>query len=68
MRLNETKMQIKMGEQEMNIRMLAEKSGVSRQTISCIKAGKKLFSGGSVQVSGSSWNEHGRNFESVGRD
>ena len=34
MRLNETKMQIKMGEQEMNIRMLAEKSGVSRQTIS----------------------------------
>ena len=40
MRLNETKMQIKMGEQEMNIRMLAEKSGVSRQTISCIKAGK----------------------------
>ena len=27
MRLDETKMQIKMGEQEMNIRMLAEKSG-----------------------------------------
>lgn len=40
MRLNETKMQILMGEQEMNIRMLAEQSGVSRQTISCIKAGK----------------------------
>ena len=40
MRLNETKMQILMGEQEMNIRMLAERSGVSRQTISCIKAGK----------------------------
>lgn len=40
MRLNETKMQILMGEQEMNIRMLAERSGVSRQTISCIKVGK----------------------------
>lgn len=40
MRLNETKMQIKMGEEGMNIRMLSEKSGVSRQTISCIKAGK----------------------------
>ena len=40
MRLNETKMQILMGEHEMNIRMLAERSGVSRQTISCIKAGK----------------------------
>ena len=40
MRLNETKKQILMGEQEMNIRMLAERSGVSRQTISCIKAGK----------------------------
>ena len=40
MRLNETKMQILMGEQEMNIRMLAERSGVSRQTISCIKAGE----------------------------
>lgn len=40
MRLNETKMQIKMGEDGMNIRMLSEKSGVSRQTISCIKAGK----------------------------
>lgn len=40
MRLNEMKMQILMGEQEMNIRMLAERSGVSRQTISCIKAGK----------------------------
>ena len=35
MRLNETKMQIKMGERGMNIRMLSEKSGVS-----CIKAGK----------------------------
>ena len=42
MRLNETKMQILMGEQEMNIRMLAERSGVSRQTISCIKAGKAV--------------------------
>lgn len=40
MRLNETKMQIEMGERGMNIRMLSEKSGVSRQTISCIKAGK----------------------------
>lgn len=40
MKLNETKMQIKMGERGMNIRMLSEKSGVSRQTISCIKAGK----------------------------
>lgn len=40
MRLNETKMQIKMGEEGMNIRMLSERSGVSRQTISCIKAGK----------------------------
>ena len=40
MKLNETKMQILMGEQGMTIRMLAERSGVSRQTISCIKAGK----------------------------
>lgn len=40
MRLNETKIQIRMGERGMNIRMLSEKSGVSRQTISCIKAGK----------------------------
>lgn len=40
MKLNETKMQIKMGEEGMNIRMLSERSGVSRQTISCIKAGK----------------------------
>lgn len=40
MRLNEIKMQIKMGEEGMNIRMLSERSGVSRQTISCIKAGK----------------------------
>lgn len=40
MKLNETKMQILMGEQGMTIRMLAEQSGVSRQTISCIKAGK----------------------------
>lgn len=40
MRLNETKMQIKMGEEGMNIRMLSERSGVFRQTISCIKAGK----------------------------
>lgn len=40
MKLSETKMQIKMGERGMNIRMLSEKSGVSRQTISCIKAGK----------------------------
>lgn len=40
MRLNETKMQIKMGEEGINIRMLSERSGVSRQTISCIKAGK----------------------------
>ena len=45
MRLNETKMQILMGEQEMNIRMLAERSGVSRQTISCIKAGKSCSPG-----------------------
>ena len=40
MKLNETKMQIKMGEEGINIRMLSERSGVSRQTISCIKAGK----------------------------
>lgn len=40
MRLNETNMQIKMGEEGMNIHMLSERSGVSRQTISCIKAGK----------------------------
>ena len=43
-------MQIKMGEQEMNIRMLAEKSGVSRQTISLYQGRKELFSGGSVQL------------------
>ena len=40
MKLNEIKMQILMGERGMNIRMLAERSGVSGQTISCIKAGK----------------------------
>ena len=40
MRLIESKIQILMGVHEMSIRMLAERSGVSRQTISCIKAGK----------------------------
>ena len=50
MRLNETKMQILMGEQEMNIRMLAERSGVSRQTISCIKAGKSCSPAGACKL------------------
>ena len=34
------KMQILMGKKNFNIAKLAEKSQVSRQTISCIKAGK----------------------------
>ena len=66
MRLNETKMQILMGEQEMNIRMLAERSGVSRQTISYIKAGKKLFAGGGLQVGRSSGRNSRNHFKAVG--
>lgn len=37
MKLNETKMQILMGEQGMNIRMLAERSGVSRRPSPALK-------------------------------
>lgn len=40
MKINVLKMQILMGEQNMNIKKLAEKSKVSRQTISYIKSGK----------------------------
>ena len=55
MRLNETKMQILMGEQEMNIRMLAERSGVS-----------KLFAGGGLQVGRSSGRNSRNHFKAVG--
>lgn len=40
MKINVLKMQILLGEKNMSITKLAETSGVSRQTISCIKAGK----------------------------
>lgn len=40
MRLDVTKLLIAIGEQQMSIQELAEKSGVSRNTISAIKAGK----------------------------
>lgn len=40
MKIDVLKMQILLGEKNMSITKLAEKSGVSRQTISCIKAGK----------------------------
>ena len=40
MKINALKLQILMGEQDLSIKSLAEKSEVSRQTISCIKAGK----------------------------
>lgn len=40
MRINALKMLVLMGKQGMNIGQLAKASGVSRQTISCIKSGK----------------------------
>ena len=40
MRVNALKMQILMGKKNLTIKALAYKSAVSRQTISCIKAGK----------------------------
>ncbi len=40
MRVNALKMQILMGKKNLTIKELAYKSAVSRQTISCIKAGK----------------------------
>lgn len=40
MKINVTKMLIALGEQQMSINDLAEKSGVSRNTISAVKAGK----------------------------
>ena len=40
MRVNVLKMQILMGKKNLTIKELACKSAVSRQTISCIKAGK----------------------------
>ncbi len=40
MRVNVLKMQILMGKKNLTIKELAYKSAVSRQTISCIKAGK----------------------------
>lgn len=40
MQINALKLQILMGEQDLSIKLLAEKSKVSRQTISCIKSGK----------------------------
>lgn len=43
MKINALKLQILMGEQDLSIKSLAEKSEVSRQTISCIKAGKSCM-------------------------
>lgn len=40
MRLNVLKVQILMAERKLTIKKLAETSGVSRQTISCIISGK----------------------------
>ena len=40
MKINVFKMQILMGERGLTIKKLAELSGVSRQTISCIMSGK----------------------------
>ena len=40
MKINALKMQILMGKKNLTIKELAYKSAVSRQTISCIKAGK----------------------------
>ena len=40
MKINALKMLVLMGKQEMNIGQLAKSSGVSRQTVSCIKSGK----------------------------
>lgn len=40
MKINVFKMQILMGERGLTIKKLAELSGVSRQTISCIISGK----------------------------
>ena len=40
MKINVTKLLVAIGEQQMSIGELAEKSGVSRTTISAIKAGK----------------------------
>ena len=40
MKINVLKVQILMGEKRMTIKRLAELSGVSRQTISCIISGK----------------------------
>ena len=41
MKINVFKMQILMGERGLTIKKLAELSGESRQTIYCIKSGKK---------------------------
>ena len=46
MKINALKVQILMGERGLTIKRLAELSGVSRQTISCIMSGK----GGPPQV------------------
>lgn len=40
MKINALKVQILMGERGLTIKKLAELSGVSRQTISCIMSGK----------------------------
>ena len=40
MKLNITKLLIALGEQQMSIQELSDKSGVSRNTISAIKSGK----------------------------
>ena len=58
MRIDSIKLQILMGQRDLSFSMLATASNVSRQTISCIKAGKtcspvvacKLAKALSVQV------------------
>ena len=42
MKINALKVQILMGERGLTIKRLAELSGVSRQTISCIMSGKAV--------------------------
>ena len=46
MKINVFKMQILMGERGLTIKKLAELSGVSRQTISCIR--KELYTAGGI--------------------
>ena len=52
MKINVFKMQILMGEKGLTIKKLAELSGVSRQTISCIISGNKEQTGRSIGSEG----------------